>query len=43
LFHFSFHGSLVETFFLALMLILSVFCLLTSIIFWINPECKLLL
>lgn len=39
LFHYSFHGSLVETFFLALMLIISVFCLMTSVIFWINPEC----
>ncbi len=38
LFHYSFHGSLVETFFLASVIITSLFCLITSVIFWINPN-----
>lgn len=40
LFHLSFHAfkeSLMETFFMALAIVISIFCLVVGVIFWINP------
>ena len=38
MFHYSFNGSMVETFFLVSVLITSLFGIIANVFFWINPH-----